>query len=318
MSKLDFSKLNIATYGDIMLDEYYCGTSDRLSPESPVPVVLLREIKDTLGGAGNVANNIVALGAKTTMYGIVGDDQYATRVVKLLNRVGISFVGYCEQGKPTVVKTRIISNNNHQLLRVDRENKFTMDISEKTLDADVSGIVISDYAKGTITARTISKIVEHAKELKIPTFFDPKHTLYPGITVLKLNMQQARSMTGEQSLVDCAKALKTKCGAQYVVITCSGDGIFGFDDKDDTIMMSATRKDVFDVSGAGDTVMAALALCMCNKMSFKKSLHIANVAAGIVVSKHGTATCTAQEIERAMQKQSDSKHFAKSKRGSKR
>lgn len=296
---LDFSKLNIAVYGDIMLDEYHIGTSDRLSPECPVPIVLWNETTHTLGGAGNVANNIVALGANAELHGIIGMDRFGGRVFELLDNIKVPFAGLYEKDKPTIVKTRVVSNNNHQIVRIDREDKFTMDITETPFPNNSNGIIISDYNKGTIKGN-IAHVISQARELGILTFLDPKDTAYFGVTVLKLNNKQAFSLTQRKDPEQAARILKERYIPEYVVVTCGGDGMIALDKEDKTISLRALKQDVFDVSGAGDTVIATLALCMCSGLSLEKSLTIANHAAGVVVSKHGTAVCNINELKGAL------------------
>ena len=293
---MDFSKIKVALIGDIIIDEYKQGIAERLSPECPVPVVLLKESTKTLGGAGNVAFNLADLGASVELYGVIGCDRFGGVVLELLGTKNISFMGLHEKGKPTIVKTRILANN-HQLLRVDREDKFTLDVNKKVCFDNIQGILISDYAKGTINGN-IKQVIEKANTLNIPIFIDPKEkkiNLYKNATVIKLNHKEAFNITGIKNEILAAKKLLKQLSAKNVIITCGDRGIFVTGEAEGFV--DAENKSKFvDVSGAGDTVLATLALSYISGLTILDSIKLANRAAGIVVSKRGTVTCSHKEL----------------------
>jgi len=293
---VDFSKIKVALIGDILIDEYKHGVAERLSPECPVPVVLLKESTKTLGGAGNVAFNLADLGALVEVYSIIGCDRFGGIVLELLGSKNIAFAGLHENGKPTIVKTRILANN-HQLLRVDREEKFTLDVTKQICLDTVQAVLISDYAKGTIN-RNIKKVIEKALSLNIPVFVDPKEKnidLYKNATVVKLNHKEAFNITGIKNEPLAAKNLLKRLSAKNIVITCGDRGMYVVGEAEGFI--DAENKSKFvDVSGAGDTVLATLALSYIITSNILESVKLANKAAGIVVSKRGTGTCSHKEL----------------------
>ncbi|MDO9566237.1 MAG: D-glycero-beta-D-manno-heptose-7-phosphate kinase [Candidatus Desulfaltia sp.] len=311
-----FEKCNILVVGDLMVDEYLWGNVDRISPEAPVQIVSVKEENSTLGGAGNVVNNLIALGAKVSLAGVIGSDRYGHLLLAKLNELGVNTDGVIEEPeRPTTRKTRIIANN-QQVLRIDRETK--KDISQQTLDIilnyiesvmpEVDLVLISDYGKGLITTALLSSLTSVVKKHKKISIADPKgrdFLKYSGVSLLTPNKKEAAIASGieivdESTLIKAGNRLLKAAKINNLLITCGKNGMVLFEHNKKPYYISAQTRQVFDVSGAGDTVIAVLGLVIASGASFAKAASIANTAAGIVVSKVGTSTVSKNELLSAL------------------
>lgn len=314
-----FDQCHILVVGDLMLDEYVWGEVDRISPEAPVQVVAVQKEDFTLGGAGNVVNNIAALGAKVTVAGVIGSGSNGQLLLQMFQQIGVDTTGiFQEPDRPTTKKTRIIAANhaNQQVLRIDREKK--QDISKPTLQKiarvvedkmpDIDVVLISDYEKGLITKGLLSKVKASANKHKKMIIVDPKgieFSKYSGVSILTPNKKEAALASGvainnESSLEKAANKILQNISLDNLLITCGKDGMVLFDKKKKPYWVKAEARQVFDVSGAGDTVLAVFGLAIASGASIHDSMVVANAAAGKVVSKAGTATVSKQELASAM------------------
>jgi len=301
---------NILVVGDLMLDRYLWGSTDRISPEAPVPVVAIHKETDTLGGAGNVANNLVALGAKVTMLSVVGSDATANTIREKLASAGVKDELIVETERKTSLKTRVIATHNQMLrfdvesvvdISSDSEQAITKFCKEKLIGFDC--LLLSDYKKGVLTDTLTQNLILAANALNLPVLADPKgkdYTKYAGATLLTPNKKEAKEATGIEikdraSLIKAGMKLKTELHLKHSIITLSEDGIGIFDDNDMTTLPTVARE-VYDVTGAGDTVLASLAFALSKKCDILEACDFANKAAAVVVSKVGSATATIDEI----------------------
>ena len=297
----------ILVVGDVMLDEWVWGTVSRISPEAPVPVVAVNDHSFTLGGAGNVANNLRAIGAHVVFAGAVGDDAEGHRVKKLFDDIEVNHDAVVMVGdRPTTRKTRIVAHN-QQVVRADWESVEsigTVDSANlcervRELAAECDAVVLSDYAKGLFTR----ELVEAVRAAPILTV-DPKPrniALFDGVTVLAPNATEAAAATGiaiqdDASLERAGRALLERLGCRYVVITRGERGMALFGGDGTRVLVPSVARTVYDVSGAGDTVIAVLTAALAADASIEMALQLANFAAGAVVEKLGTATASPDEI----------------------
>ncbi len=311
--------------GDVMLDRFVYGGVERISPEAPIPVLLVEREKHMLGGAGNVVANIAALGAKAMLLAAVGDDGAGKDVAKLLSDMGVEAELETVTDRSTTVKSRFVSGG-QQILRVDREK--SRPVSSETeqkiiaraehLIAQAGAIILSDYKKGLLTDKIVSSIIEIARRLNKPVVVDPKGTdfsRYRGATVVTPNRKELETATGLKAAADDevrAAAIKiiAGCGIANVLATRSKDGMSLVSATADPIHIPANVREVYDVSGAGDTVIATFASALASGATMRNAALLSNIAAGIVVGKPGTATARPEEIEQvlsagfAMEKQS--------------
>ena len=305
------SKSNIVVFGDVMLDRYVSGSVDRVSPEAPVPV--LKPIKEEirLGGAANVALNLSSLGSKVSLIGISGKDPSSGQILKLLkeNKIKRELV---KSSLPTITKLRLLSSK-QQLLRVDNEEEFTKDdwsSVKRRFDKSISLksnnlLIISDYGKGTL--QDIPAIIRKAKKLKKTVLVDPKgdnFSKYKGADVITPNFSEFIGEVGpvksEREITTKAKLLIKSLNLGALLVTRGSDGMTLFNKEKGKVVRSdfpTQAKEVFDVSGAGDTVIASLAAALSAGFDMSSAVKLANVAAGIVVGKSGTATASLSEIE---------------------
>jgi len=307
-----FSEKTIMVIGDIMLDTYIQGETTRVSPEAPVPVVKFLKEKNVLGGAGNCANNIGVLGGKVLMVSVVGADNNAKKLIKELEKSNIDAKGLIvDSSRPTIVKQRIISSGNHQVVRLDYEE--TQPISKeiqnniinfvKSNIKNVDGLVISDYAKGLIDESLAKEIIRLANIEKIPIVVDSKSThatYFQGITLMTPNLKEAKEISGlDGDIKEIAKGVLKKINSN-IFITRSSDGITLIE-KDGEINNFPTKEiQVFDVTGAGDTVVAISTLSLACGLNLKEIAEIANVAGRLVVQKPGTSTLTIEELKNSL------------------
>lgn len=310
----DFSAARVLVIGDIMLDRYWSGPTRRISPEAPVPVVKVEKNEDRPGGAANVALNVAALGGKTTLLGFVGQDEAAESLeVKLaVHNVTADLVKVAEL--PTITKLRILSGN-QQLIRLDFEDSFaTADPAPllAKLDAalpDFDVLILSDYAKGALTC--VRDIIALARRHKVPVLIDPKgdsFEKYRGATLIKPNMLEFETIVGkvknEDDLIEKAKNLLNELDLEALLVTRSENGMLLVRRGGSVLTLRTQAREVFDVTGAGDTVVGALATALSAGKSLEEACAIANCAAGVVVAKLGTSTVSPQELAQALHEHS--------------
>lgn len=322
--------------GDLMLDRYLWGTATRLSPEAAVPVVDFVSQSECLGGAGNVAVNLSALGARVDMFGAIGTDEPGRALRHSLRAETIGDEGVVANPKRvTTVKTRIIAKHQH-VVRVDHEKREPLrpETAKKLLGAlfrvmkDLDALVLSDYDKGLITDEVAERVLSAAHQLKVPVFVKPKTSklyAYRGARSVVCNLSEAAKFVGhalpdEKAIEEAGRALLARFGCGAVVITRGGDGMSVFEESSPRhlqipatnfevtyarvgksgIERGAAGRQVFDVTGAGDTVLSVLALAVAAGGSVEDAARLANAAAGVVVGKLGTATVSPQELEHAL------------------
>ncbi len=305
-----FSGKSIVIVGDVMLDEFIWGKVRRISPEAPVPVVEVTDETYRLGGSGNVAANIQELGGTAIPLGVVGRDAASDRMGELLEKAGIETYGLVRADRPTTVKTRILAHS-QQVVRADRESKQPVSAE---VNGDLAGlftqflpnaaaVIVSDYDKGVINRELMTAILPKARQHGIPVFLDPKvhHAdYYRPITLITPNHREAELLTGlaidnERALEEAGQRLLEKFDCEYVLITRGEEGMSLFD-RSGSHHLPTFAREVFDVTGAGDTVIAALALARAGGATIEESAVLANHAAGIVVGKVGTATVSRSEL----------------------
>jgi len=288
-----------------MLDRYWFGEVGRISPEAPVPIVKIEKEEERAGGAANVARNAAALGAQVSLLSVVGTDEPGNRLAGLLKRERINAQLHRDSSVRTTVKLRVIGRN-QQLLRVDFETAPSHEVLASKLrnfeqmlgDADV--VVLSDYGKGGLTH--ITKMIGMARAAGIPVLVDPKgedYSRYRGATLITPNRSEFRQVAGpwkgEREFTERAQQLRRKLGAEALLVTRSEEGMTLFQDGA-RFHVAAQAREVFDVSGAGDTVIATLGVALASGARMKEAVRLANRAAGIVVGKFGTAVVTPQEL----------------------
>jgi rfaE bifunctional protein kinase chain/domain len=307
-----FAKVNILVIGDIMMDRFIWGKVSRISPEAPVPVVLVEKETFLLGGAANVVNNIHSLGGKVSLCGVVGDDETGQKIINKLTEMGIGIHGiFLEQGRQTTVKTRIIAHQ-QQLVRIDRETTDHLSGStfrnlSEFLKRNVEGfhgIILSDYGKGLLTRELIRSTIRRAREAKKFVLADPKlknFFLYKGATVVTPNTAEASVASGIpiddfSSLRKAGKILLKRLRCDVLVITRGEEGMAIFEPHQEPLLVPTVAKEVYDVTGAGDTVIGTMALALGAGAKVIDAANLANFAAGIVVAKVGTATVHQEEL----------------------
>ncbi len=308
-----FKEVRILIIGDIMLDRYVWGKVERISPEAPVPVVKVEKEDYKLGGSANVLNNIISIGGKAELCGVIGDDLNGEKILEILNRKNASTDGIIiEKNRISTVKTRIIGNH-QQIVRIDREDnkgifkstykKFQKYLSERIEEFDA--IIISDYGKGMIFKETYDYIITLAKKYNKIVNIDPKNQnmgIYKRPTLLTPNLQEASFAAGVpismDNLGNVGKSLLDKFESDYLVITLAEKGMAVFTKNNDGFIHIPTiAKNVYDVTGAGDTVISILTLGMSAGLDIVNSAKLANTAAGIVVTKLGAEVVTPEELK---------------------
>lgn len=301
-----FSAINALVVGDVMLDRYWFGNVDRISPEAPVPVLAVQKEEARAGGAANVAHNILALGANTNLLSVVGDDDAGREIRRIIDSYGATTSLLVDPSVKTIVKLRMVAQN-QQLLRAD----FDQQPSEETLAQCLVSfekaleqahvVILSDYGKGGLLH--VSTMIEMAKAKGLPVIVDPKgndYSRYHGATLITPNLKEfeavAGSVSSEQDFESKARALRDKLSLEYLLVTRSEKGMSLFGDDGAHIHSPARAIEVYDVSGAGDTVIALMALAMVSDFSNAERLDLANTVAGIVVGKLGTAVASIEEV----------------------
>ena len=294
-----------------MLDNYYVGDVRRISPEAPVPVFRKHSERSVLGGAANVAANLVAADQQVSMMSMIGKDVNGETLMGLFEQKGVSTKLITKLNRSTTIKTRFLADNNQQLLRLDVEDtnpisKEECDVMLEKLEKEIDQfdlVLMSDYLKGLMTPEFTQSVIRLAKEKDIPVVIDvkdPKYEKYYGATLLKPNLNELRALTGEsaktdEEIVSAAEELRKRCNCKYVLTTLGAKGMVLVGDGEPYFIKSLARE-VYDVSGAGDTTIAYLATCMANGLSIREAMNIANYAAGIQVGKVGTSSVSWQEV----------------------
>jgi D-beta-D-heptose 7-phosphate kinase / D-beta-D-heptose 1-phosphate adenosyltransferase len=308
------SKQHALVIGDVMLDRYLIGDVGRISPEAPVPIVLLKEQNERAGGAANVAANLALLGIKTNIIGCVGNDAEATTLQKLIANIGIGTESLVKSEKrPTIAKTRILGGH-QQMMRLDQESQAAFSADENAhligaikiqLALKPAIVILSDYAKGLLSENMCQQIITQCTAQRIPVLVDPKgrdYSKYIGATALTPNKKETAeacdTSVNDPDLISKAEALRNCLKLQFLAVTRGEEGISLLDENAHHI--PATAQKVFDVSGAGDTVIATLAAGLMHKLSPLESLQLANIAAGVVVGKVGTVPITRSDLLEAL------------------
>ncbi len=304
-ARVDFSSSRVLVVGDVMLDRYWFGDVHRISPEAPVPVVRVTGDQDRLGGAANVARNVRSLGAMSPLIGIIGDDDAGRRVTALLEQAGIESLLVRDASVPTTVKLRVIGRQ-QQLLRIDFESPPQPERLEDKLatfrdELDrASVLVLSDYGKGALGR--VEELIQSAREREVTIVVDPKgddYARYRGATLLTPNRAELREVVGtwrdEADLTRRAQQLRIDLQLRWLLLTRSEEGMTLFA-EDEVFSVAAQAREVFDVSGAGDTVVALMAVSLAAGLSIRDAVALANRAGGIVVGKLGTASVTPDEL----------------------
>ena len=318
--------LRIAVIGDVMLDRYAYGEVRRISPEAPVPVTRVKRLTSVLGGAGNVAANLAGLGVQVYVAGMTGEDDHRRVLEKKLRELGVDYSGLIASPKrSTITKMRIIGAR-QQMLRLDfeepgdllpDEEQALLQWLRKHLDEGLDGIVVSDYGKGTGSARFCQMVITQARAAHVPVLVDPKGSdwaKYRGCDLITPNVKEMCEAAGKvvpnvtPALVELAQQARETFDIRYVVVTRSEKGVT-LVGKDDVITKAATAQEVFDVSGAGDTVASVLLAAISGKLSLADALELSNKAAGIVVSKVGTYPVHKEELLREILADSQPESF---------
>lgn len=305
----------VAVLGDVMLDEYLFGEVNRISPEAPVPIVRVTREQAVLGGAANVAANLKALGAEPMLVGTLQKDAAGDRVLGLLGGLGVSISGLVlDTSRPTIIKTRVIGQQ-QQMLRIDREDSGPLDPAvllglkarlERAL-GEASALIVSDYAKGTVNGPVMEAVRTLCAARNLPWIVDPKpehKALYRGATLMTPNTKETSELTARPARSDmevtvAGRSLVAELGLKGLLVTRSerGMALFAPDADHATPWMIPTEaREVYDVSGAGDTVIAAFSAAVAAGADWREAAMLANAAAGVVVAKVGTATVTPDEI----------------------
>ncbi len=315
-----FKGIRILVVGDVMLDRYVCGDVTRISPEAPVPVLSVLERRAVLGGAANVAANLAGLGCSAALWGVTGKDTRADEISYLLNRSGVDSFLQKDEDRPTTSKTRVVSRG-QQIVRFDEElsTPLNFDTEDKIFQslkphiAKAHAIILSDYNKGVFQGELAPQIIESAYKAGKLIFVDPKGNnwdKYKGafcVTPNEKEVFQFWSHAIEQGLNSHAEAVRRKFNIKKLLVTQGAKGMTLFTEEEKCLLPPPDPREVFDVSGAGDTVVAVLAAAMAVKMPGHICLSLANTAAGVVIAKSGTSPITAEELVAAEKKDRGSK-----------
>ncbi|MDF1537211.1 MAG: D-glycero-beta-D-manno-heptose-7-phosphate kinase [bacterium] len=312
----------VLVIGDLMIDEYIWGGVTRISPEAPVPIVGVTSETLRPGGAANVASNIFSLKGKVELCGVLGDDQMGRWLKGEMGKKGTGTRGIISvPGRPTTVKTRVIAHN-QQVVRVDKEVTYPLDQKDENLLLASAGsflpqcgcVVISDYAKGVITPTLVRQLVAIAGKAGVPVAVDPKvqhFSTYRGVSVLTPNLLEAAAGAGMvidsmDALVEAGRRIVEKLGCAHLLITRGDQGMTLFSGMDEVTHIPALGRHVFDVTGAGDTVISTLSLAMAAGLPMADGAYLSNVAAGIVVGEVGTVAVTVEQMQARFREIGDS------------
>lgn len=321
-----FKTKRVAVVGDLMLDRYIWGTASRISQEAPVPVVTVKNVTSSPGGAANVLWNLTSMGAEATAFGIIGNDRNGDELLRILENQNVDVVGMIkDESRITTEKTRIIAGT-QQIVRVDTEEINSLDprnitelletLEARALGGGLHGIIIEDYAKGLINAEVLKGVAEIGARHNIPIAQDPhpgNEAYIDGLTILTPNRTEAFAMAGvyfkpgvypiedDAPLREVVHILEERWKPNYLLITLGSGGMVLFEGNEDPIHIPTKARDVFDVSGAGDTVIASFVLAMLADATPREAAIISNHAAGVVVGKVGTAATTVEELLRSFE-----------------
>ncbi|MBW1829265.1 MAG: D-glycero-beta-D-manno-heptose-7-phosphate kinase [Deltaproteobacteria bacterium] len=308
-----FSQAKIFVIGDIILDEYVWGDVSRISPEAPVPVVAVTQETKMLGGAANVIHNLATLGASPVLCGVIGEDGAGHEIITKIKDMGLKTDGIVsERGRPTSVKTRVVAQN-QQVVRFDRERRSDispeslgsiLDIIKKNLDT-IDGIVVSDYGKGVISSDLMKGLREMVRDDSVIIAVDPKtgnFEYYHEVDVITPNHHEAGNfchidIVDKDSLMRAGRRMLGELNCRSVLITQGRDGMTLFEKEGKITHIPTVAKQVFDVTGAGDTVISTFSLGLASGLDLKSSAILSNFAAGIVVGEVGTSTVKAEELK---------------------
>ncbi|HEY6195012.1 MAG TPA: D-glycero-beta-D-manno-heptose-7-phosphate kinase [Candidatus Eisenbacteria bacterium] len=311
-----FAGRRLLVLGDLMLDHYLWGRCERISPEAPVPVVDVQKETSSLGGAGNVAANLAALGAEPVLVGLVGDDARAQQLFEAFAARGVDTRSIVrDPSRPTTMKTRIIAHS-QQVVRADWESRA--DVAGEALAALLAvlerelsrchGLIVSDYGKGVITRPVLERAIGLSRSRKLPISVDPKEShidAYKGVSILTPNQLEAgyvmgQRITDEASLMTVGWGLQKRLDAECVLITRGPEGMSLFEKTGRTTHLPTAAREVFDVTGAGDTVVGVVALALAAGADYPEACYLANHAAGVVIREVGTATCSPSELRASL------------------
>ncbi len=313
-TKLKNSMSHILVIGDVMIDQYYCGYVNRISPESPVPVFNYKDSYYRLGGAANVAANLVSISRKVSLMAIIGNDTYGSIVKDILRESNIDYkFVLSDENRTTTVKTRLLAQNNQQMIRIDRENNEEVAINIQNILLDKLAlnieefdiVLVSDYLKGLLSEEFLQKVIQICNANNKKVIIDIKGNnlnKYSGAYLLKPNNKELEDIlkckvSNENELVEAAKKLKKEANTKAVLVTRGEKGMVLIDEDDNVKHIHTIAREVFDVTGAGDTVLSYLGASIANGLSLYESAEIANVAAGIKVGKVGTSVINFKEVE---------------------
>ena len=308
----DFGSSSVLVVGDVMLDHYIHGDCERISPEAPVPVVKVEGDVYQLGGAANVAHNIASLGGRVGLSGLIGKDATGGIFLRLLSQASIEWFGVEEPGLPTIQKVRILARG-QQLLRMDRESPSQVAATMiphlkdilRSLKDEFACVVVSDYAKGAVSGALMDEVRGFSREKGVPTIVDPKPAnlrLYKGVHLITPNKREAEAMARglgleEFELSAMMGVIKKALDLDALVVTMGESGMAVLEgDEGEPYSLPTMAREVFDVTGAGDTVVALLGLGLSCGLNLKEAAFLANIGAGLVVGKVGTATLTKGEL----------------------
>lgn len=305
-----FNQAKVLVLGDVMLDRYWFGATNRISPEAPVPVVRVQQNEDRAGGAANVAMNIASLNVPVQLLGLIGNDETGTALTTLLEKQKIDCDFVHLTSHPTITKLRILSRH-QQLLRLDFEEDFQQINSEELLQKlesavkNVGALILSDYGKGTLNQ--VQQMIQIARRANVAVLIDPKGTdfeRYRGATLLTPNMSEFEAVVGkcntEEEIIEKGLKLISDFELTALLVTRSEKGMTLLRPHQPAFHLPTEAKEVFDVTGAGDTVISVLATALADGRSFEEACYLSNVAAGIVVGKLGTSTVSTVELENAI------------------
>lgn len=311
-----FNGRRLLVLGDLMLDHYLWGRCERISPEAPVPVVEVQKETSSLGGAGNVAANLSALGAEPVLVGLVGEDARAQQLFDAFAARGVDTRAIVRDStRPTTMKTRIIAHS-QQVVRADWESRA--DVAGEALDALLEKIerelprchalVVSDYGKGVVTRAVLERSLALARARKLPVAVDPKEShidAYRGVSILTPNQNEAswvmgQRVTDEASLLSVGWGLQKRLDAECALITRGADGMSLFEKSGRYTHLPTVAREVYDVTGAGDTVVSVVALALAAGADYPEACYLANHAAGVVIRELGTATCSPAQLKTSL------------------